>query len=132
MLDAIYRAFDVALNKWLDALRDNIEDIVYGAGRPKKYVRTYEFLDSFEKNATTIRNNIISSEIFYNWQSLTIDSDLSQHIEAEELAEILFKGTGIDAWWGKPRDAWTPSLELFYNGTFLGWVKDEIKQYGGV
>ena len=51
-------ALDYAMEKLLEKLRTNIEQIVYGAGSPEYYNRTMEFLNSWETSKPIIKGNI--------------------------------------------------------------------------
>jgi len=131
-------ALDYAMVKLLNALRDNIEQIVYGAGIPSTYDRSYEFLKSWETSMPIIKGNLIQSDLFQNILDMTFDADNffhgSNYWRQEDvtpfLANIIFDGLSGDlmgeGFWRQARDAWTPTLELLTNGTFLRWFEESM------
>lgn len=135
-------ALDIAMDKLLEVLKDNIERIVYGAGTPEFYSRSFEFLKSWETSRSIIKGNLVTSELFQNVLDMTFDADnffhgsnyYKQNDITAFLSNIIFEGLSGpmfgDGFWTHARDAWTPTMALLYDGTFLRWFEDAMAMQG--
>lgn len=72
-----------ALNNTMDILLDKLRDYimadVYDSYNPTFYDRTNNFLDSWDKTKTQLKNDIVEAEIFQNVNMLVFNSQKFQH-----------------------------------------------------
>ena len=135
-------ALDYAMERLLMELQENIEKIVYGAGDPGYYVRTMQFLTSWETSKPIIKGNIIESDLFQNKFAMQSDPDnfihgsnfFRQNDVTAFMADIIFEGLSGpmfgDGFWTVARDAWTPTLIHLENGDFDRWFADAMRMQG--
>ena len=115
---------------------EQINQIVYGAGTPTEYIRTYQFRD-FAWDATVTKNTLYETEgeFKYNPEAEGMKPHLSLRKyhdqppginENEYLAEIIYEGVAGhifgEGFWTKPRDAWTKLVEIVGSDTMKNWI----------
>lgn len=101
-------------------LKEFINEDIYETYTPKVYERTYEFRDkAWDVNFVRDISSKIVASINYNYMKLTVDPDYDQHIDREQLANILNIGSssGWQYWeYGRGNDVypapyWTDTID---------------------
>ena len=104
-----------------------VNQVVYGAGLPQEYERTYQFRDEawqIEKPEHYSHGHIAEYKFYYDYKKLTIDRDKAQHGSPPyaatysdvrpQLADIIYQGLAGDifgdGYWRKARNAWKELL----------------------
>jgi hypothetical protein len=124
-----------------------VNQIVYGAGLPKEYERTYQFRDdawSTRQPFNYSHGHIAEYEFFYDWKKLQVDRDAAQHGSPSYvkkyqdvrpyLADIIYGGLSGDifgeGYWRKARDAWSQLLQSLGKKKMKTWFREAFSYYG--
>lgn len=129
--------YNYVLDKIEQENKELINEIVYGAGQPKVYERTYEFRDSWGGNVETKGNSIVATfEQDVNKLSYDPDNYIHGSLESgfigEYLADIIYNGGSGnkfgDGYWMKQRDAWQPLLDAI-DKKLDKWIAEGFDKY---
>lgn len=127
-----------------------VNQIVYGAGLPQEYERTYQFRDEawqIEKPERYSHGHIAEYQFFYDWKKLQVDRENAQHgsppyVQKYQdvrpyLADIIYAGQvgnrGMlfgDGYWRKARNAWTKLLQSLGKKKMKDWFRQAFNYYG--
>jgi hypothetical protein len=138
----------------LDALKKNIQSIVYNPFHPKKYERqkgSGGFLGSWDKTNSEIKGKNIESLItndldnggtvmahspndFIHGSNYSILGDDVRNVLAEIINEgksgSYFDWTEPPHWWKSPRMFWQATEELILNGWVDGQIEKAFRRHG--
>lgn len=154
---AIQKACDYVIQKIWNENREIVRVVVYEAGLPQEYKRTYGFLNAW--NYTQGKHNLsrghdARSEFYYNPNSMSVgsmipgDDNFGQHIgiaspyEGEDarpyLADIIYHMNGCggagdafgNGYWQKARNAWKELNERIGRRKIKQWMKEGLEMAG--
>lgn len=129
------KAVNYVIDKILEEYKKDIDAIIYGAGTPMVYQRTYEFKDSWRAEVKNVTRGA-KGNIHQDYNVMTYNPSLRQHGTnkedlREKLATMLFEGVGNkDTWYNQPRDAWTPLIEMLDGGKIDQWFQEAMRLQG--
>lgn len=137
LMKALQNTVNYVVDKIFETNKELIDQIVYGAGSPKMYNRTFEFRESWEKDeAITSGSNEVTGGLHQNWQEMSYDPENFVHGSLycgdydytdvrQGLADIIYNGLsgGLfgQGFWTKPRDVWKPLLQKI-ESEISSWV----------
>lgn len=124
-----------------------VNQVVYGAGLPQEYERTYQFRDEawqIEKPEHYSHGHIAEYKFYYDYKKLTIDRDKAQHGSPPYaatysdvrpyLVDIIYGGLAGDifgdGYWRKARNAWTKLLQSLGKKKMKDWFRQAFNYYG--
>ncbi len=121
--------------------KNYIEKYVYGAGDPEEYMRTYEFVNSWENE---VNENFFGAEgiLGQNTSYMSFTPEMLWHGSytsgdvRDNLAEILFEGLGGttffgSGWWNDKRNAYDEFVkDIESKDLLVRWFRDYLRKYG--
>ena len=134
MNQVITKVIEKIAEQYLEKLIDYIDKYVYEPKKPKKYKRTYEFMDSFQKlPQAKIKMSEIIQEIYFDSSKLTYkqqSSGLWQHgVEGENytkrMAEIL-NDSELNKQYSQVEGGLNIGKNGYYWEEFLKYIKENI------
>lgn len=128
------KAVNYVIDRILEEYKKDIDSIIYGAGTPVVYQRTYEFKNSWKSEVRNVTRGAKGS-IYQDYNVMTYNPSLGQHGTnkdlRKQLATILFEGiNNKDTWYNQPRDAWTPLIEMLDGGKIDQWFQEAMHLQG--
>lgn len=121
--------------------KEQIDNIVYGAGVPSDYERSFEFRDKawLVVPPTSRMSHEVEGQFMY--APLNTGYSEAQHASVvtgedtrEYLAEIIYEGlAGLifgEGFWTQPRNAWDALLEIIGSKEMEKWIKSGAKKAG--
>ena len=126
--------------------KDLINQIVYGAGTPSTYERTYQFRDNAWKiNEQSQGREVVKASFDYNPKGMTYEQNNAQHGSyyqppgdaREYLAEIIYQGLSgpafgngpINGFWAEARDVWSRLIDVT-EGNLDRWIQEGFNKRG--
>ena len=131
------QVLNYVIDKIIEENRELINSIVYGAGQPQEYNRTYEFRDSWGGNVVNTGKGITAtfeqdvSKLSYD-PDYNIHGSLESGFIGEYLADIIYNGgSGYkfgNGYWMEQRDVWKPLLDAIDN-KLDKWIDEGFKKF---
>lgn len=133
---ALNNAIDYVMGKILSEYKSIIDAVVYDAYSPMIYDRTYDFKESWQTDIKHSGNNV-EGVLEQNTALMSFNPDKFQHGDnyigdlRKHIADMIFKGYGyfFKGDFDRPRDAWSPLLELV-NDKLDNWFTEGMTMQG--
>lgn len=145
LLKALQKARDKALEgtgkKATKLVKDRIDEDVYGAGNPKKYIRTYDLRESVEPSKVKSSGNVAELEVSHNSALIRSNPELNQHASAidgsssvDSIAYIIHEGKSGkifgSGFWTEKRPYILNAIKEMEDGKYKEFMIEELKKMG--